>query len=42
VWASAIMAMDLVDQVHAIGKITPAVHHNYRLAFESGSMGQLM
>jgi hypothetical protein len=32
------MAMELVDQVRAIGKIAPAVHRDYRPMFESGSM----
>jgi hypothetical protein len=40
--ASAIMAMDLVDQVRVIGKIVPAVHRDYRSVFELGSMEQLM
>jgi hypothetical protein len=36
------MAMDLVDEIPAIGKIAPAVHRVYRPVFESGSMEQLM
>jgi hypothetical protein len=40
--ASAILAMKLVDQVGAIGRIAPAVHRDYRPMFESGWMEQLM
>jgi hypothetical protein len=39
---SAIMAMEFVDQVRAIGMIAPAVHCDYRTVFESGSMEHLM
>jgi hypothetical protein len=36
------MAMDIVNQVRAIGKIAPAVHRDYRPVLESGSKEQLM
>jgi hypothetical protein len=36
------MAMDLADQVRAIGNIALAVHRDYRPVFESGLMEQLM
>jgi hypothetical protein len=36
------MAMDLVDQVVAFGRIAPAVYRDYRPVFESGLMEQLM
>jgi hypothetical protein len=36
------MATELVIQVRAISKISPAVHRDYRPVFESGSIEQSM